>query len=87
MSSQDINAPALPKPDLVVFDAALQSPVEGLTMSKVREFVAVAVQAERDACAQLCIKFSQALDHGGNTYVRSRECVNAANAIRQRSYP
>lgn len=46
--------PPLPEPHLLVFDAALQSPIDGWTRSQVEAYARAAVEAERDACARLC---------------------------------
>lgn len=40
--------------------------------------------AEREACAQVCDHYAIAVDHGGNQYIRSRQCQQAAAAIRAR---
>ena len=41
-----------------------------------------AQKRERERCAAIVDRHAYAIDNGGNTYVRSRECVLAANAIR-----
>ena len=46
--------PPLPEPHLLVFDAALQSPIDGWTRSQVEAYARVAVEAEREACARAC---------------------------------
>ena len=43
---------------------------------------AAAVAAERERCAAVCDRYASALDDSGNAYVRSRECQQAAAAIR-----
>lgn len=43
---------------------------------------AAAVAAERERCAAVCDRYASALDYSGNAYVRSRECQQAAAAIR-----
>lgn len=45
------------------------------------------VQAEMKACADICEHYAYALDHGGNRYLRSRECLQAAAAIRAKAKP
>ena len=40
--------PPLPKPHLLIFDAALQSPIDGWTRSQVEAYARVAVEAERE---------------------------------------
>lgn len=44
--------------------------------------LAAAVAKERERCAAVVDRHAYAIDNRGNTYVRSRECVLAANAIR-----
>ena len=44
--------------------------------------LAAAVAAERERCASVCDRCASALDYSGNAYVRSRECQQAADAIR-----
>ena len=46
--------------------------------------VAAAVSEEREACALVCEHYAQAIDHGGNPYLRS-DCMRAAAAIRARA--
>lgn len=41
--------------------------------------------AEREACAEICDRYAMAMDYSGTEYVRSRECQQAAAAIRARS--
>ena len=43
---------------------------------------AAGVAAERERCASVCDRCASALDYSGNAYVRSRECQQAADAIR-----
>lgn len=40
--------------------------------------------AEREACAEICDRYAMAMDYSGTEYVRSRECQQAAAAIRAR---
>lgn len=50
-------------------------------------FAALATEAEREACAQVCDHYAHAKDYGGNTYMRSQDCKNAAKTIRARGKP
>ena len=50
-------------------------------------FAALVAEAEREACAQVCDHYATALDYGGSPYTHSRECKQAAAAIRARSTP
>ena len=43
---------------------------------------AAGVADERERCASVCDRYASALDHSGSAYVRSRECQQAAAAIR-----
>jgi hypothetical protein len=56
--------PPLPEPDLLVFDDALQSPIDGWTRSQVHAYAVEAVEAEREACAQLCETVTRPLNDG-----------------------
>ena len=47
-------------------------------------FAALVAAKEREACAQVCDYYATALDYGGNTYMHSQDCKNAATAIRSR---
>jgi hypothetical protein len=80
--------------DAVAFvDAAVRA-CAGYTLEELRgmsltfksqiEVLRSRVTAEREACAEVCDWWALALDHGGNEYVRSRECKQAASAIRAR---
>ena len=40
------------------------------------------VAKERERCAAVCDRYASALDYSDNAYVRSRECQQAAAAIR-----
>lgn len=40
------------------------------------------VAKERKRCAAVCDRYASALDYSDNAYVRSRECQQAADAIR-----
>ena len=57
-------------------------------MSKAEAFVfarAIEAEARRDALTEaerICDHYATALDGGANEYTRSRECMQAANAIR-----
>lgn len=50
-------------------------------------FAALATEAEREACAQVCDHYATALDYGSSPYTHSRECKQAAAAIRARGKP
>jgi len=50
-------------------------------------FAALVAAKEREACAQVCDYYATALDYGGNTYMHSQDCKNAATAIRARGKP
>lgn len=50
----------------------------------VKRFAALVEAKEREACAQVCDHYAHAKDYGGNTYMRSEDCKNAATAIRAR---
>ncbi len=45
------------------------------------------LRVELEACAEICDHYAYALDYGGNRYVRSRECLQAAAAIRAKAKP
>ena len=49
------------------------------------ECAALVAAAEREACAQVCDHYATALDYGSSPYTHSRECKQAAAAIRARS--
>ncbi len=51
---------------------------------RLERFAALVAQQERDACANVCDKYAMARDHAWVPYVRSRECQQAAAAIRSR---
>ena len=57
-------------------------------MSRAEAFVfarAIEAEARRDALTEaerICDHYATALDGGANEYTRSRECMQAANAIR-----
>ena len=50
-------------------------------------FAALVAAAEREACAQVCDHYATALDYGSSPYTHSRECKQAAAAIRARGKP
>ena len=50
-------------------------------------FAALVAEAEREACAQVCDHYATALDYGSSPYTHSRECKQAAAAIRARGTP
>ncbi len=50
-------------------------------------FAALVAAKEREACAQVCDHDTHAKDYGGNTYMHSQDCKNAATAIRARGKP
>ena len=47
-------------------------------------FAALVAATERVACAQVCDHYATALDYGSSPYTHSRECKQAAAAIRAR---
>ena len=53
----------------------------------VMRFAALVAEAEREACAQVCDYYATALDYGSSPYTHSRECKQAAAAIRARGKP
>lgn len=55
-----------------------------LTPGTLERFAALVAAKEREACAQVCDYYAHAKDYGGNTYMRSQDCKNAATAIRAR---
>ena len=50
-------------------------------------FAALVAAKEREACAQVCDYYATALDYGSSPYTHSRECKQAAAAIRARGKP
>ena len=50
-------------------------------------FAALVAAAEREACAQVCDYYATALDYGSSPYTHSRECKQAAAAIRAKDKP
>lgn len=48
---------------------------------------ALVAAKEREACAQVCDYYATALDYGGSPYTHSRECKQAAAAIRAGGTP
>jgi len=56
-----------------------------LTPGTLERFAALVAAAEREACAQVCDHYATALDYGSSPYTHSRECKQAAAAIRARS--
>ena len=54
------------------------------TIDELERFAALVAAKEREACAQVCDHYAHAKDYGGNTYMRSQDCKNAATAIRAR---
>ena len=57
------------------------------TIDELERFAALVAAKEREACAQVCDYYATALDYGGNTYMHSQDCKNAATAIRARGKP
>ena len=53
----------------------------------VQRFAALVAAAEREACAQVCDYYATALDYGSSPYTHSRECKQAAAAIRAKDKP
>ena len=47
-------------------------------------FAALVAATEREACAQVCDHYATALDYESSPYTHSRECKQAAAAIRAR---
>jgi len=58
-----------------------------LTPGTLERFAALVAAAEREACAQVCDHYATALDYGSSPYTHSRECKQAAAAIRARGKP
>lgn len=56
-------------------------------MVELERFAALVAAAEREACAQVCDHYATALDYGSSPYTHSRECKQAAAAIRARGTP
>lgn len=56
-------------------------------MVELERFAAMVAAKEREACAQVCDHYTHAKDYGGNTYMHSQDCKNAATAIRARGAP
>lgn len=54
------------------------------TIDELERFAALVAAKEREACAQVCDHYTHAKDYGGNTYMHSQDCKNAATAIRAR---
>ena len=75
--------PPLPEPHLLVFDAALQSRIDGWTHSQVEAYARVAVEAEREACAKVCDAEHGACWHA-NAMAAARAAERCADAIRAR---
>lgn len=57
------------------------------TIDELERFAALVAAAEREACAQVCDHYATALDYGSSPYTHSRECKQAAAAIRARGTP
>ena len=57
------------------------------TIDELERFAALVAEAEREACAQVCDYYATALDYGSSPYMHSRECKQAAAAIRARGTP
>ena len=57
------------------------------TIDELERFAALVAEAEREACAQVCDYYATALDYGSSPYTHSRECKQAAAAIRARGNP
>lgn len=57
------------------------------TIDELERFAALVAEAEREACAQVCDYYATALDYGSSPYTHSRECKQAAAAIRARGTP
>lgn len=57
------------------------------TIDELERFAALVAAAEREACAQVCDHYATALDYGSSPYTHSRECKQAAAAIRARGKP
>lgn len=64
------------------------APASGTScMFELERFAALVAAAEREACAQVCDHYATALDYGSSPYTHSRECKQAAAAIRARGKP
>jgi hypothetical protein len=59
----------------------------GYSKDQIKKFAELVAAAEREACAQVCDYYATALDYGGSPYTHSRECKQAAAAIRARATP
>ena len=57
------------------------------TIDELERFAALVAAREREACAQVCDYYATALDYGGSPYTHSRECKQAAAAIRAKDKP
>ena len=57
------------------------------TIDELERFAALVAAKEREACAQVCDHYAHAKDYGGNTYMHSQDCKNAATAIRASGKP
>jgi len=57
------------------------------TIDELERFAALVAAKEREACAQVCDYYATALDYGGSPYTHSRECKQAAAAIRAKDKP
>lgn len=57
------------------------------TIDELERFAALVAAKEREACAQVCDYYATALDYGSSPYTHSRECKQAAAAIRARGPP
>lgn len=55
------------------------------SLERLRHLISLAKAEEREACAQIAEHFAKALDGAGGEYTRSRECQQAAAAIRART--
>ncbi len=79
--------PPLPEPHLLVFDAALQSPIDGWTRSQVEAYARVAVEAEREDTRAECDALREANERFGKRQAwwtrtmfeseSNRECLQA----------
>ena len=57
------------------------------TIDELERFAAMVAAREREACAQVCDYYATALDYGSSPYTHSRECKQAAAAIRAKDKP
>ena len=57
------------------------------TIDELERFAALVAAREREACAQVCDYYATALDYGSSPYTHSRECKQAAAAIRAKDKP